>query len=104
MSWLRYFRQIYSLDTLDTRFTASSNTPLKSDARVDPAKPGSVVNSDRRAPVDGEKPSKWNTPEFYFYYFLFITVVPLMFKTVYDVSKRKHGCYHMMRRMYSNIA
>lgn len=103
MSWLRYLRQIYSLDTLDTRFTASSNTPLKSDARVDPAKPGSAVDSNRRPLADGAKPSKWNTPEFYFYYFMFITIVPLMFKTVYDVSKRKHQCHSNYLIYFPNI-
>src|ERR1700753_860118 len=34
-------------------------------------------------------PSLWNTKEFYFYYFVFITCIPYMFKTAHDASSRK---------------
>lgn len=79
-------RSIYDLDTLDTRFTSSSSVPYKTviEARNDPAQskePPSKAQS--RA-----EPSKWNTPEFYLYYFVFLTVVPYMFWIAYDVSRR----------------
>jgi hypothetical protein len=32
------------------------------------------------------KPPLWNTKEFYVYYFVFVTVVPYMFKTAHDAS------------------
>lgn len=98
MSIFSYIRSIYALDTIDTRFTSSSSTPYKAvvDARLDPAASsskrddsilGAGVKTDRRGrPV--AQPSKWNTPEFYFYYFVFLTIVPYMFWITYDVSRR----------------
>ncbi|TVY75559.1 putative membrane-bound O-acyltransferase [Lachnellula suecica] len=98
MSIFSYTRSIYALDTIDTRFTSSSNTPYKTvvDARSDSAtsgskrddsKPGVGVKTDRHGrPV--AQPSKWNTPEFYVYYFVFLTIVPYMFWIAYDVSRR----------------
>lgn len=64
------------MDTLDTRLTVSSNTTTRNgkDARAQEI-------------ASGAQPSRWNTPEFYFYYFVFITVIPMMFKTVIDVSQ-----------------
>jgi hypothetical protein len=100
MNIFSYIRSIYSLDTLDTRFTTSSSTPYRTviDARSDPiasrlkrerddSKPGPGVRTDRRGrPI--AQPSKWNTVEFYFYYFVFLTIVPYMFWVAYDVSRR----------------
>lgn len=75
LSWLR---RLYSLDTLDTRFTSSATTPANAafDARPPSAK-------DARA----NALALWRTPEFFVYYLFFITLVPLMFKTVVDASK-----------------
>jgi len=98
MSIFSYIRSVYALDTIDTRFTSSSSTPYKTvvDARLDPAAstskrddsiPGAGVKTDRRGlPV--AQPSKWNTPEFYFYYLVFIVTVPYMFWIAYNVSRR----------------
>jgi hypothetical protein len=80
-SWIR---RLYSLDTLDTRFTVSASTPLKA---ASDARPASAKDARANAIAHGASPSKWNTPEFFGYYFVFITVVPMMFKTVVDVSK-----------------
>ena len=100
MSIFSYVRSIYALDTIDTRFTSSSATPYKAvvDARIDPATstskrddsvPGVGVKTDHSGrPI--AQPSKWNTPEFYFYYFVFITIVPYMFWIAYDVSRRQY--------------
>jgi hypothetical protein len=100
MSWLQNIKKLYSLDTLDTRFTIPSTTPPRDAAtelRIDATKPGPsgpqsaasrwANGTTRSSPTDDVHPPLWNTPEFYFYYFCFITIVPLMFKTGYDVSK-----------------
>jgi hypothetical protein len=93
MSLLQGLRRLYSLDTLDTRFTVSANTPLKTAADTRSSHSNSVrdpsSSKDARSQeiVNGASPSKWRTPEFFVYYFVFITVVPLMFKTVIDVSQ-----------------
>ena len=76
------FTQLFSLDVLDKRLTTPSKAPVK--AEIDPAKP-----VPRSQLPDGASPSLWNTPEFYFYYLVFIVAVPLMFKSVIDVSRRK---------------
>jgi len=101
MSLFSYVRGIYALDTIDTRFTSSSSTPYKAvvDARIDPATsiskrddsvPGVGVRTDSRGkPI--AQPSKWRTPEFYFYYFIFIITVPYMFWVAYDVSRRQYN-------------
>lgn len=92
-SLIQGLRRLYSLDTLDTRLTTSSTAPIKpavSDSTRDPA-----AGKDARAQeiASRAQPSKWNRPEFYFYYFVFITVVPMMFKTVMDVSQPDHPAY-----------
>lgn len=86
MGPLSIFRSIYDLDTLDTRFTSSSSVPYKAvvEARSDPARSKEPPNkAQSRA-----EPSKWNTPEFYFYFFVIATVVPYMFWIAYEVSSR----------------
>jgi protein-cysteine N-palmitoyltransferase HHAT len=101
MSIFSYVRSIYALDTIDTRFTSSSATPYKAvvDARIDPAtstskRDDSVPRVGIRTDYSGRpiaQPSKWGTPEFYFYYLVFITVVPYMFWVAYDVSRRQYS-------------
>lgn len=99
MSLFSYVRSIYTLDTIDTRFTNDSKTSYRSviEARLDPAKvesvrdgppPGVPIRRDNSGrPI--AQPSKWGTLEFYFYYVVFIVVVPYMFWIAYDVSRRK---------------
>ena len=103
MSVFSYIRSIYALDTIDTRFTNSSSTPYQAvvdrraesaiaDAKRDDSIPGTGGKTDHSGrPV--AQPSKWNTPEFYIYYLVFIIFVPLMFKVVYDVSKRQWSLF-----------
>ena len=94
MSVLYYVRRLYSLDTLDTRFTTSSQTPLQrtvTEHGVDTSKPA-VQSDDQRTSrqaeaLPGTQPSRWRTPEYYFYYLVFLVAVPFMFKVPYDVSK-----------------
>lgn len=90
-SILSWFRRLYSLDTLDTRFIVSSNTPLKAvaaDTRSAPAK-----DARANAVASNASTSKWRTPEFWTYYVIFVIAVPLMFKTVIEVSQRSHPTY-----------
>ncbi|RAL16247.1 putative glycerol:H+ symporter (Gup1) [Aspergillus homomorphus CBS 101889] len=90
LSLLAWFRRLYSLDTLDTRFTASAITPAKlaaADARP------SAKDARSAAIARNASPSKWNTFEFYIYYVIFLTVVPLMFTTVIGVSQESHPTY-----------
>lgn len=90
--WLRYFQQLYSLDTLDTRFVVPATAPPREAlelAELDPARPLPVRNGQVKSRESEEtiQPPRWNTPEFYFYYLVFAVCIPLMFKSVIDVSK-----------------
>ncbi|KAG0199472.1 glycerol transporter [Mortierella sp. GBA30] len=48
------------------------------------------------------KPSLWNTKEFYFYYFVFITCVPYMFKTAHDASSESNPNYEKFKDLLSD--
>lgn len=92
---LQYIRSLYSLDNLDTRFTASKSSPSK--------EPGAERNTTRSTAgalagdatarettrSSGISASLWETKEFYVYYIMFIVIVPLMFKVAIEVSNRK---------------
>lgn len=67
---MAFFGRLYKAETLDTRFASKTGQRLP-DAR----------------------PSKWNTPEYYFYYLCFLTIPFLMVKSVYDVSGPWHPSY-----------
>lgn len=106
MAWLQYLKRLYSLDTLDTRFVIPANTPSRDAATeltIDPVKPGPSSDNARKrsnghiksSPSKDVHPSQWNTPEFYFYYLVFLVAVPYMFKTGYDVSKCT--CFDLFR-------
>ncbi|QSZ29376.1 hypothetical protein DSL72_003890 [Monilinia vaccinii-corymbosi] len=98
MSIFSYIRSIYALDTIDTRFTNPSSTPYQSDPTAgksnrDDSKPREGVRTDSNGrPI--AQPSRWNTLEFYIYYFVFLTVVPYMFWIAYDVSRPSDPNYH----------
>jgi hypothetical protein len=85
MAIFRFLRRLYSLDILDTRLTNTSSRDPKAGQRVEASSSSPV----RKPAQQGTNPSKWNTPEFYFYYLVFLAVIPIMFKSVYDVSKGK---------------
>ncbi|KAJ9490348.1 hypothetical protein VN97_g2930 [Penicillium thymicola] len=89
-AWLR---RVYSLDTLDTRFTSSA-TPAHTNTR-----PSSKYTCN--ATTQGASPPLWRTPEFFVYYLFFIILVPLMFKTVIDVSKESHPTYSTYSHLLS---
>ena len=94
MNLLHYAARLYSLDTLDTRFTTSSKTPP---SHIDPARPSPDEVSHKKGKsgagelAKGASPSRWTSAEFIYHGLVFLVAVPLMFKTVYDVSKRKHA-------------
>lgn len=90
---LRFLKGVYSLETLDTRFAQTSASIAKqqssngTDAKA--RSTNSTVNQPSKKDTLGSRALSplWNTREFYFYYFIFLTIPPLMFKSVYDVSK-----------------
>ena len=89
---LHDLRKLFSLETLDTRFIVPANAPPKEaleQAAIDPANPLPIQNGHSRNKSSGDDvhPSRWNTPEFYVYYVVIGICVPLMFKSVLDVSK-----------------
>ena len=101
---LKFIRQLYSLDTLDTRFIVPATAPPKEaleDAKLDSA--GLVTVQDGREKSrngeDNVQPSRWNTPEFYFYYVAIICSVFFMFKAVLDVSKGSYKHAPCVRTM-----
>ena len=91
-------RQMYSLDILDPRFVSSAPSP--SDPSVRPragalrrsvadrdSENGSSAREESRALPQGANPSRWGTPEYWLYYFLFFGALGWMFKVAMDVSK-----------------
>lgn len=94
MNLLQYVEKLYSLDTLDTRLTTSSKSPP---SRIDPARPSpddapyKKGRSGAGELAKGANPPRWRSPEFIYHGLVFLVAVPLMFKTAYDVSKRKHA-------------
>lgn len=86
MGVFAFLKKVYTLDTLDTRFTSPSSVPYKTviEARSDP-----VAQREAADKIQSRaQPSKWNTPEFYLYYLVFLFAVPYMFWIAYDVSRR----------------
>lgn len=85
LSFLSWLRRLYSLDTLDTRFTVPANVPVK--IAAEDTRSGSAKDARSNAVTNSASPPRWATLEFYVYYMVFIVAVPLMFKTVIDVSQ-----------------
>lgn len=110
MSLLRYAGRLYSLDTLDSRFSSSTKTSL---SPSDPATPSLNDAGYRKGRAGDDRIDKgaslprWKSPEFMYHGLVFVVIVPLMFKTVYDVSKRKppNTLYVLRRRLtpYSQL-
>jgi protein-cysteine N-palmitoyltransferase HHAT len=94
MDFLQFFRKLYSLDTLDTRFTVSATSPPKQSAfeLQDSSSQARQSRAGNDGGINGTQPSKWNTPEFYFYYLVHLIAVPMMFKVAIDVSERTQKC------------
>ena len=84
LSAMSLLRSLYSLDTLDKRFTTPSRAPIVTKEEPDPAKPRTLSEV-----PDGASPSLWKTSEFFSYYLVIGVSVPLMIKTGYDISQRE---------------
>lgn len=92
MTWLEQLRQLYSLDTLDTRFTISSTTPPRDALELHDRSTRRPNNETREEGAKAQikaraQPSLWGTPEYIVYIVVILVCIPLMFKSVYDVSK-----------------
>lgn len=71
-------KRLYAVETLDVRFgPRQGQTNLST------------------------RPPKWQTKEFWFYYLAFLTIPPLMFKAVYDVSGPWHSGYSTYKDLLS---
>lgn len=77
--------RLYSLDTLDTRFTASSKqSPSDVQSTTGHGSPHKID----KGVLEASKP-RWSTLEFYIYYLVILVAIPLMFKAACDVSNCK---------------
>lgn len=85
-----FFRELYSLDTLDSRFTNAPSIPPRT------AKDGqsSATERDRKNVPADISPPRWRTTEFYFYGLVFLFCVPQMYWAVVQVSQRKSSRTH----------
>ncbi|KAG8411550.1 glycerol transporter [Metarhizium acridum] len=100
MGVVSFFRKVYDIDTLDTRFMSPSSVPYQTviEARSDPDAVKEAADKARaRAP-----PPKWQTPEFYLYYLVFLWAVPYMFWVAYSVSRPSDPRYHKYERFLSD--
>lgn len=85
MSPLSFLRSVYTLDTLDTRFTTASSTPYKT--VIDSRGEEDVRDAQKEKIASRAPPSKWNTPEFYLYLAVVFICVPLIIWIPYTVSR-----------------
>ena len=92
MSLTSYLHDVYSLDTLDKRFTATSSRPHDAGRKLANVRARRASWEDARSRSSesstGASPSRWRTPEFFLYYLVFLICVPLMFKAGIDASLR----------------
>lgn len=72
-------KRLFNVETLDTRFIPPANF----------------------TPHPKAQPSKWNTPEYYFYYFCHVVMPIVMAKAVYDVSQPSHPGFKHYERLLS---
>ena len=88
MGLLQDVGKLYSLETLDTRFVIPNNAPLSSSV-------AEIESEDwKPTPTKDARPSLWRTPEFFGYYFVFLTVVPIMVWIPMQISMRMYGNAH----------
>lgn len=91
----QYVRRLFSLDTLDTRFTAATKGTRQASYEqlsADPAKPSSNredSNDGAERSTEGGSHSRWGSREFFLYWLVLLVAIPLMFKSAYDVSNRE---------------
>lgn len=100
MTIISLLRDLYSLDTLDTRFTTSAQTPLKVAADDSAKTTTQDAASSSKLPA-GASPPRWRTPEFYFYLVVFLVCVPQMYLAVAQVSLPSSPNYHKYEDLLS---
>ncbi|KAH9880171.1 hypothetical protein J1614_002197 [Plenodomus biglobosus] len=103
----RFVRQLYALDTLDTRFIVPATTPPKEaleEAKLDPAGPLPVQGGKVKSGSTDEsvQPARWRTLEFYFYYVSIAASIYFMIKLVHDVSVDSHPLYPKFSHLLSD--
>lgn len=79
---------LFSLDILEPSLIKRPTTPripLQAISNSTTEVPSTPSKQPRK--TDELGPPRWNTPEFWFYGFVFLTVVPTMFYCAYDVSR-----------------
>jgi protein-cysteine N-palmitoyltransferase HHAT len=101
MSPLSFVRELYALDTLDTRFTTSSSTPLKR-ANATDGNQTSTGTKDGKQAVTDALPPRWQTLEFYIYLVVFLFCVPQMYWAVVSVSQPGSPNYSKFEPLLSN--
>ncbi|KAF7513233.1 hypothetical protein GJ744_010629 [Endocarpon pusillum] len=95
MEAIHLFRRLYSLDTLDTRLTTSSHTPLTI-ATEESSEKSTSERTVEKNPANLPPqvlPAKWRTPEFCLYFAVITFCLPLMFRSVMKVSRPSHPNY-----------
>jgi hypothetical protein len=75
-SKMGFLGRLYKAETLDTRFASKTGQKLPN-----------------------AQPSKWNTPEYWFYFLCLLTIPIFMVKSVYDVS----GPWHPSYKQYEHL-
>lgn len=100
-SLFTWLRRLYSLDTLDTRFTATAIIPANANSNSNSDTRPAAKDARANSIAQNARASLWRTPEFFIYYLFFIILVPLMFKTVIDASKGELS--HSKRRDSGHI-
>ena len=103
MGFLFWLRRLYSLDTLDTRFTTPSTTPLKVAAESLPERnelraerAGAGPRTGAGGNGNGASPPRWRSPEFILYYAILSVAVPMMFKSAIEVSQGRRSYPRIM--------
>ena len=104
MTISHHVKTLFSLDTLDTRFTSlqASRKPTYEPLSLDPAKAplnNGLSVSKATSQHEGSSHARWKSPEFTLYALVFLVAIPLMFKSVYEVSNGKitHLDFHVVQ-------
>ena len=100
MTIVSFFRDLYSLDTLDTRFTASSQTPLNIAADESATTTAQQGNKSSKA-LTGTSPPQWRTPEYLLYILVIAVCVPQMYLAVVQVSQPSSPNYSKYEHLLS---
>ncbi|KAF2737947.1 MBOAT-domain-containing protein [Polyplosphaeria fusca] len=102
---LQMFRRMYSLETLDTRFIVPATAPPKEaleETKLDSNLLAQNGGHKRREPLEDAQPSRWHTLEFYPYFLVVFSAIPLMTAAVYNASKESHPNYSKFSGLLSD--